>query len=77
MPCYSHGMTYQTKAEAAAYMRVSQSTIDRWTREGRLNRYKIEGIRSSRYKTSELDELVVPDVEEDSKAGQELPSLAR
>lgn len=76
MPCYSCGMTYQTKAEAAAYMRVSQSTIDRWTREGKIQRYKIDGIRSSRYKTAELDELVVPDGDEDSKVGQELPSLA-
>lgn len=62
-------MTYKTKVEAAEYLRVSPSTIDRWTRERRLTRYKVEGIRSSRYKVAELDALIVPDPSEDSKEG--------
>lgn len=56
-------MTYMTKAEAAEYLRVSQATVDRWVREGRVKRYKIDGIQSARFKKDELDGIVVPDTE--------------
>jgi excisionase family DNA binding protein len=66
---------YFTKAEAALYLRVSQSTIDRWVADGRLRRHKIDGIRSVRFIRSELDELVVPD--EDTEAGASLATNTR
>jgi excisionase family DNA binding protein len=50
---------YLPRDEAAAYMRVSKATIDRWAREGRIERYRVEGTRSVRFKVSELDALVV------------------
>jgi excisionase family DNA binding protein len=53
-----------TREAAAEYMSVSPFTIDRWVREGRLVRHRIEGIRSVRYARRELDALVVPVVPE-------------
>jgi excisionase family DNA binding protein len=51
---------WMTRDAAAEYMSVSPFTIDRWVREGRLVRHRIEGIRSVRYARRELDALVVP-----------------
>ncbi len=50
-----------TREEAADYMRVSPYTIDRWVRDERLPRHRIDGIRSARFRRDELDALVVPD----------------
>lgn len=75
-PVYSQGMTqtYFTRDEAAEYMRVSVFTIDRWARDGRITRRKVEGIRSVRFTREDLDALVSP---EDSKAGQDLSISTR
>lgn len=54
-------MTYKTKAEAAEYLSVSQGTLDRWVRDGKLTRHKIQGTESVRFLTEELDALVVPE----------------
>jgi excisionase family DNA binding protein len=52
---------FLTKAEAAAYMRVSPRTIDRWAAAGRIQRYRVGTSQSLRFKRAELDALVVPD----------------
>jgi excisionase family DNA binding protein len=57
---------YLTRDEAASYMRVSESTIDRWARDGLIKRYRVKGTRSVRFKVAELDSLLDP--EDDSAA---------
>ncbi len=56
-----------TKAEAAAYMRVSPRTIDRWAAAGRIKRYRVGTSQAVRFKRAELDALVVPDEPEADK----------
>jgi excisionase family DNA binding protein len=48
-----------TKAEAAAYMRVTPRTLDRWVKAGRLARYRVGS--TTRFKRADLDALVKPD----------------
>lgn len=50
-----------TRQEAAEHLRVTTKTIDRWVRDGKLTRYTISGLRSVRFKTSELDGLLEPE----------------
>lgn len=50
-----------TKAEAAAYMRVTPRTIDRWAAAGRIKRYRVGASQSVRFKRAELDALVIPE----------------
>jgi excisionase family DNA binding protein len=52
---------WMTREEAAEYLRVSPFTLDRWVRQGRLQRHRIDGLRSARFRQSELDALVVPE----------------
>lgn len=56
------GVTWLTRKEAAAHCRVkSERTIDRWAEEGKITRYKADGLQSVRFKRSELDALFVPE----------------
>lgn len=59
----SNDNTYLTKVEAAKYLRVATSTVDRWVREGRITRYKIGGTQSVRFKRPELDALLVAETD--------------
>ncbi len=49
-----------TKDEAAAHVRVRPRTIDRWANEGRITRYKVDGMQSVRFARDELDQLIQP-----------------
>lgn len=53
-------MRWLTRATAAGYAGVSMNTIDRWARDGRITRYRVEGMRSVRFKKDELDALFRP-----------------
>ncbi len=62
---YSSGMTtYMTKSEAADFLRVSESTIDRYVRAGQLGRFKVAGLQSTRFRRDEVEAMIVPDNEE-------------
>lgn len=52
---------YFTRHEAAAYLRVSVRTIDRYADDGKLPAFRIKGIQSVRFKRADLDALVVPE----------------
>lgn len=54
---------WMTREEAATYLRVSTSTLDRYVREGKLARHRLAGTRSARFHKEELDALVEPDPE--------------
>jgi excisionase family DNA binding protein len=54
--------TWLTRKEAAEHLRVHVRTVDKWADEGRITRYKVEGIQSVRFKREELDALMVPEV---------------
>ena len=48
-----------TKAEAAALLRVSLKTLDRWRAAGVLRPVEIgEGIRSVRYRRDDIEALI-------------------
>jgi excisionase family DNA binding protein len=49
-----------TRQEAAERLRVSPHTVDRWTREGRLTKYKVADLQSVRFDADQVDELVQP-----------------
>lgn len=49
-----------TKDEAAEHLRVKPRTIDRWAADGKIQKYKIDGLQSVRFDRDELDRLVVP-----------------
>jgi|LSQX01.1.fsa_nt_gb excisionase family DNA binding protein len=49
---------WMTPKQAADYLQVSEATVYRWTREGRLPAYRIGGSR--RYKREDLDDLAEP-----------------
>ncbi len=42
--------------EAAEYLSISESTLFRWVKSGKLPIYRIEGI--SRFKVSDLDDFM-------------------
>lgn len=52
---------WRTRKGAAAYAGVSESTIDRWVRDGKLKRHRVEGSRSVRFHTDDLDKLMIPE----------------
>lgn len=54
---------WMTKGEAALYLRVTPSTIDRYVNEKMLTRYTVRGVQSARFARSELAALVVPDTD--------------
>ena len=57
-----------TRREAAAYVRVSLETFDRWVKDGRITRHKVEGLQSVRFHTDHLDALMVPVPREETSA---------
>jgi excisionase family DNA binding protein len=54
---------WRTRAEAAEYARVSESTIDRWVRDRKLTKHFVTGTRSVRFHTDDLDKLMIPDAQ--------------
>lgn len=52
---------YLTREQAATFLSVHPKTLDRWFREGRVERYKVAGIQSVRYKEEDLRALLIPD----------------
>lgn len=53
---------WMTKAEVAAYHRVGERTVDRWSTEpdARLTRFRIDDLQSVRFSRQEVEALVVP-----------------
>jgi excisionase family DNA binding protein len=54
---------WMTRAEAAAYLRVGERTIDRYA-EGekpKLRKHRVEGVQSVRFKRAEVEALVSPE----------------
>lgn len=49
---------WMTRAEAAAYLRVVERTIDRYAEAGRLKRHRVEGLQSVRFSRAEVVALV-------------------
>lgn len=49
---------WMTTKEAAEYLKVSEATIYRWARDGKLPAYRIGATR--RYKREDLDALAEP-----------------
>ncbi len=47
-----------TVREAAAYLRVTRSTIYRWCEEGRVRYFELEGGRGRRFDRADLDGLL-------------------
>lgn len=54
------------KKEAADYMGVSTSTVDRWVREGRLRAYYLPGGKTRRFRKADLDAAVAPKPDPDA-----------
>jgi len=50
------GLEWLTVEDVAQYLKVSKTTVYRWTKEGTLKKYKVG--RYNRYKKSELDQVV-------------------
>lgn len=50
-----------TRVEAAAYARVSLATLDRWAREGKIQRHRTPGRRGVRYAKSDVDNAMIPE----------------
>ena len=51
---------WMTKQEAAAHLRVSPVTLDRYVREGLVTKYVIGSKQSPRFRRTELDAIVTP-----------------
>jgi len=49
-----------TREEAAERLRCSKHTVDRWTREGKLTKYKVGDLQSVRFDADQVDALVQP-----------------
>lgn len=49
-----------TRNEAADRLRVSPHTVDRYAREGRLQKYKVGDLQSVRFDMDQVDKLVQP-----------------
>ncbi len=50
-----------TPDEAAEYLGVSRRTIDRAAKDGKLEKYRINGGQRVFYKKEELNELLTPE----------------
>jgi len=51
---------YLTVAEVARMMSVSEATVRRWIRDGRLAAGKVAGLQSVRVKESDVHRLIQP-----------------
>jgi excisionase family DNA binding protein len=60
-----------TRQEAAERARVDVRTIDRWAREGRITRHKVEGLQSVRFTVAEIDALIVPETTPEREEAQQ------
>jgi excisionase family DNA binding protein len=49
---------WMTRAEAAAYLRVGERTIDRYAEASKLTKHRVEGVQSVRFARSEVEGLV-------------------
>lgn len=49
-----------TRELAAEIAQVSETTIDRWARAGRLTKYKVPGRVSTRYRRADLMAILAP-----------------
>ncbi len=49
-----------TREEAAARLRVSPHTLDRYARDNKVTKHKLAGTQSVRYRADEVDALVQP-----------------
>jgi excisionase family DNA binding protein len=45
---------WYTRLEAAQYLRVHPTTLDRYVRQGLLRRHKLRGVPHARYSASDL-----------------------
>lgn len=50
-----------TRAEAAAYARVSLATLDRWAREKKIARHRTPGGRGVRFTKIDIDNAMTPE----------------
>jgi len=55
-----HVSTWFTRAEAAAYARVSLATLDRWANAGKITRHRTPG-RGVRFTKTDLDNAMTPE----------------
>lgn len=55
-----HVSTWFTRAEAAAYARVSLATLDRWARDGKITRHRTPG-RGVRFTQTDIDAAMTPE----------------
>lgn len=66
------GDRWLSRRDAAEHCGVrSERTIDRWADEGRLTRYRADGLQSVRFRRSDLDALFKP-----APAGSESPEAS-
>jgi excisionase family DNA binding protein len=57
MPIEMNGETYYSTEEACNYLGITRDTINRMTKDGRLNKYRQGFARTVYYRKSELDNL--------------------
>jgi len=50
-----------TRHEAAAYLRCTPATLDRWVRRNLVTRHKVGDTNATRYDVVELDRLMKPE----------------
>lgn len=53
--------TWFTRAEAAAYARVSLATLDRWAQNGKIVRHRTPGGRGVRFTKTDIDNAMTPE----------------
>lgn len=57
---------WYTRLEAAEYLRVHPTTLDRYVRQGLLRRHKLRGVPHARYSASDLLEMHEPMAPQDT-----------
>ena len=65
-----------TISDACAYLHVTRATLYRWARERRLRMFKV-GVRATRVRRSDLDQLATPVATDDTWARLSEPALSR
>jgi excisionase family DNA binding protein len=56
---------WMSKAEATAYLGVSDWSIDRYVKSGQLTRYKLGGTQTVRFRREDIEALLVPEGDHD------------